>query len=101
MESVTSDPRVARGEATIITEQSSSGPYRVHITPADVGRRVAVRRVLDDGRSGLGDVLGELVSWTGEGLQIRTRTGDVVHVEEARMLSGRVIPPAPARRPRA
>ncbi|HVF18954.1 MAG TPA: hypothetical protein VNA14_01765 [Mycobacteriales bacterium] len=72
----------------------------MHITRADVGSRVAVRRVLDDGRTGLGDVLGELVAWTDDGLDIRTREGHLVRVAEERMLSGRLIPPPPARRSR-
>ena len=83
---------------TIAIEDRPQGPYRVHISPADVGRRVAVRRILDDGREGLGDVLGELTAWSDGSLEIRTRDGQTVRISEALVLSGRTIPPPPPRR---
>ncbi len=57
-----------------------------------------MRRVLDDGREGLGDVLGDLVSWADGRLEIRTKDDRVVGVEESAMVSGRRIPPPPVRR---
>ncbi|HVE62815.1 MAG TPA: hypothetical protein VNB94_03290 [Mycobacteriales bacterium] len=83
---------------TIPSSGSAAEPYRVHISPADVGRRVALRRVLDDSRDGLGDVLGDLISWHAGVLVVRTRSGDEAHVEERHLLAGRLIPPAPRRR---
>ncbi len=83
---------------TITSSEGASGPYTVRISPADVGQRVSLRRVLDDGREGLGDVLGDLVSWAGGMLVVRTRDGSETHVAERHLLAGRLIPPAPARR---
>ncbi|MDP9399341.1 MAG: GNAT family N-acetyltransferase, partial [Actinomycetota bacterium] len=66
---------------------------RVVLTPRDVGTRVVVRRTLPDGR--LGDVLGQLVAWTGGILTIRTRTGALVQVDEATVVAGKPVPPPP------
>jgi hypothetical protein len=70
--------------------------YRVSISPADVGARVMIRRRLSDGRAGFGDVVGDLLSWSGDVLTIRTRTGDV-EVDASTVVAGKRIPP-PARR---
>jgi hypothetical protein len=67
--------------------------YRVTISPADVGARVMVRRRLGDDQAGFGDVLGDLLSWAGDVLTIRTRTGDVV-VDAAAVVAGKRVPPA-------
>jgi hypothetical protein len=69
----------------------------VAVTPADVGSRVSVRRVLRDGRDGLGDVVGDLVSWDGDGLAVRRRDGSVVAIAEADVVAAKVVPPAPPR----
>ena len=69
----------------------AGGVYRVAVTPADVGSRVSVRRVLPDG---LGDVVGDLVAWADGALSIRRRDGSVVAVAEADLLAARVVPPA-------
>ncbi len=66
--------------------------YRVAVTPADVGSRVSLRRVLTDGREGLGDVVGELVAWTGGVLSVRRRDGAVVEVPEAALVSAKLVP---------
>ena len=88
-------------EVTITTSGRPTPVYRVSIGPGDVDRRVAVRRVLDDGREGLGDVLGDLLEWADGVLSIRTRDG-ITQVPEGRMVAGRLIPSAPPRRhPRA
>jgi len=96
--SVTSQRRLTRDVVTISTSEGPPGVYRVHISAADVGSRVALRRVLDDGREGLGDVLGELLSWSAGTLVVRTADGAEVGVEERHLLAGRLIPPRPVRR---
>jgi hypothetical protein len=70
----------------------------VAVTPADVGSRVSVRRVLRDGREGLGDVVGDLVGWDSSGLSVRRRDGSVETVAEADVVAAKVVPPAPERR---
>ena len=65
------------------------------VTPADVGSRVSVRRVLP---GGVGDVVGDLLAWSDGSLSIRRRDGSVVAVLESDVLAARVVPPAPERR---
>ena len=67
--------------------------YRVAVTPADVGSRVTLRRALPDG---VGDVVGELLSWSGGELSVRRRDGSVVVVAESTLVAARVVPPAPS-----
>jgi hypothetical protein len=67
----------------------------VAVTPADVGSRVSLRRVLRDGREGLGDVVGDLVGWDAAGLAVRRRDGSVETVAEADVVAAKVVPPAP------
>ena len=69
----------------------------VRIGPADVGARVSLRRRLRDGRSGLGDVVGELLSWQDGALVVRPRTGPDVRVDEADVVAAKRVPPAPQR----
>jgi hypothetical protein len=64
------------------------------VTPADVGSRVTVRRALPDG---VGDVVGELVSWAGGVLTIRRRDETLVEVAESAVVASRVVPPVPPR----
>jgi hypothetical protein len=80
---------------------TSGGPvrYTVDVGPDDAGVRVTVRRRLPDG--GLGDVLGELLSWSEGTLSVRRRTGEIVEVAEADVVAAKRIPPPPVRRPRA
>lgn len=66
------------------------------LTPDDVGARVVVRRALPEG--GQGDVLGELVSWSGEVLTVRTRGGELVPISAGAVLAGKRVPPPPVRR---
>ena len=78
--------------------------YRVTVSPADVGARVVVRRRLPHpapGEPPLGDVLGELVSWDGGTLVVRTRDGVDVPVSEHLVLAAKRVPPPPARRARS
>jgi hypothetical protein len=63
--------------------------YRVAVTPADVGSRVTLRRAVPDG---VGDVVGELLSWSGGVLSVRRRDGSVVTVDEASLVAARVVP---------
>jgi hypothetical protein len=61
----------------------------VAVTPADVGSRVTLRRVVADGVS---DVVGELLSWSSGVLSVRRRDGSVVEVPEASLVAARVVP---------
>jgi hypothetical protein len=70
--------------------------YVVRITPADVGRRVSVRRRIP-GWPPLSDVVGELVDWSAGALAIRTAAGGIVTVAETDLVAGRTVPGRPAR----
>ena len=59
------------------------------------GTRVVVRRRLAEG--GWGDVLGDLLEVTPDGVVVRTRRGDV-RVAGADIAVGKPVAPAPARR---
>ncbi len=75
--------------------------YVNRLTRADVGRRVVVRRWVEDDRRGLvpSDVLGQLESWSDDGvLTIRTRRDEQVQVDEGDILAAKSIPPPPAGR---
>jgi GNAT superfamily N-acetyltransferase len=74
----------------------------VRFGPADVGRRVTLRRQLapgDPSGAALGDVVGVLESWSeepdhGSGtLALRRRTGEVVDVAAPSIVAGRVVAP--------
>ncbi len=67
------------------------------VTPADVGSRVTLRRAVPDG---VGDVVGELLSWSAGVLSVRRRDGSVVTVEESSLVAARVVPEAVPRRAR-
>ena len=82
-----------------INDEPRLGPvYARRLSRAEIGQRVSVRRHLRDGRGGLGDVVGELLSWADGRLVIRTRDGAEVAVEEADLVAGKPVPPAPPRR---
>jgi N-acetylglutamate synthase len=74
----------------------------VRLTPADVGRRVVVRRHLglEAGRPVFGDVLGILESWAGGTLAIRRRDGTLVEVAEDTVVAGKPVPAETLRRNR-
>jgi hypothetical protein len=55
-----------------------------------------VRRRLAGEDHGYGDVVGDLLSWAGDVLTIRTRTGDVA-VEAGTVVAGKRVPPATRR----
>jgi len=67
------------------------------VTPADVGARVTLRRVLAGG--GYADTLGELLAFADGLLQVRRRTGEVVTVVDADVVASKVIPPLPVQPP--
>ena len=81
-------------------EFTIGGRLEVRITPADVGKRVSVRRVV--GPPGKGakftDTVGVLTSWDDGALSVTTRNGESVRIAESTLVAGKVVPPAPARR---
>jgi GNAT superfamily N-acetyltransferase len=81
-------------------EISASGRLEVRITAADVGKRVSVRRMIDDGDTGgkFTDTVGVLTSWDSGVLLITRRTGEHVRIVESTLVAGKVVPSAPARR---
>ncbi|WP_103531174.1 GNAT family N-acetyltransferase [Streptomyces sp. SM11] len=81
-------------------EFTISGRLEVRITPADVGKRVSVRRRTDGGGAGaeFTDALGVLTSWNNGVLSITRKSGETVHIVESSLVAGKVVPAAPARR---
>ncbi|MCX5011894.1 GNAT family N-acetyltransferase [Streptomyces sp. NBC_00555] len=81
-------------------EITAGGLLEVRITPADVGKRVSVRRV-ERGSSGAPaytDAVGVLTSWDEGVLTITQKNGKSVRIAESSLVAGKVVPPAPARR---
>ena len=74
----------------------------VRLTPADVGQRVVIRwRPGAEGSTQMTDVLGILEQADDQSFTVRrTRDGQLVVIPRTRALAGKVIPPAPPRRPR-
>ncbi|WP_435297578.1 GNAT family N-acetyltransferase [Streptomyces sp. YPW6] len=81
-------------------EFTIGGRLEVRITPADVGKRVSVRRRTDGGGTGVEftDVVGVLTSWQSGVVSITRKSGESVHIVESSLVAGKVVPPAPARR---
>ncbi|MFB6816663.1 GNAT family N-acetyltransferase [Streptomyces sp. NPDC056347] len=81
-------------------EFTIGGQLKVRITPADVGKRVSVRRMCESGPQGsvFADTVGVLTSWDNGVLSITPRNGDPVRIAEAVLVAGKVVPAAPARR---
>lgn len=71
----------------------------VRITPADVGKRVSVRRLTDadDGAQKFTDTVGVLTSWDDGVVLVTRRTGETVRIAESSLVAGKVVPAAPAR----
>lgn len=66
-----------------------------------VGERVVVRRRLPAGEpQPYSDVLGDLVAVDDDGVTVRTRRAGDVRVPGGEIAIGKVVPPAPTRRPR-
>jgi N-acetylglutamate synthase len=67
-----------------------------HLTPADVGRRVTVRRRID-GRTGpMSDVVGRLVAWSDQQLVLRRADGSTTSIQHEAIVAARVVPAARA-----
>ncbi|MEW2624818.1 GNAT family N-acetyltransferase [Streptomyces sp. NPDC048106] len=81
-------------------EISAQGRLEVRITPADVGKRVSVRRLSEPGtaREKFTDTVGVLTSWDHGVLMITQRSGASVRFPETSLVAGKVVPAAPARR---
>ncbi|MFC8697189.1 GNAT family N-acetyltransferase [Streptomyces parvus] len=81
-------------------EFTIGGRLEVRITPADVGKRVSVRRRTNSGGTGaeFTDVVGVLTSWNDGVVSITRKSGESVHIVESSLVAGKVVPAAPARR---
>ncbi|MFD3919142.1 GNAT family N-acetyltransferase [Streptomyces sp. NPDC058595] len=81
-------------------EFTTGARLEVRITPADVGRRVSVRRLTgaDDGAEKFTDTVGVLTSWDDGVVLVTRRTGETVRIAESSLVAGKVVPAAPARR---
>ncbi|MGW1292409.1 GNAT family N-acetyltransferase [Streptomyces sp. NPDC002533] len=81
-------------------EFTIGGRLEVRITPADVGKRVSVRRRTDGDGTGVEftDVVGVLTSWNDGVVAITRKSGESVHIVESSLVAGKVVPAAPARR---
>ncbi|MEU6388735.1 GNAT family N-acetyltransferase [Streptomyces sp. NPDC046939] len=81
-------------------EFTASGRLAVRLTRADVGKRVSVRRVSEEGPAGrkFTDTVGVLTSWDDGVLLITRRSGEQVAVDAATLVAGKVVPAEPARR---
>ncbi|MFD5977190.1 MULTISPECIES: GNAT family N-acetyltransferase [Streptomyces] len=81
-------------------EFTMGGRLEVRITPADVGKRVSVRRRSTGGGSGaeFTDTVGVLTSWNDGVVAITRKSGESVRILESSLVAGKVVPAAPARR---
>ena len=72
----------------------------VHITSADVGRRVSVRSRIPatSGGPSTTDTVGRLLRWDGGKLQIERRDGTIATLREAELLAGKIISDTPPAR---
>ncbi|WP_406454459.1 GNAT family N-acetyltransferase [Streptomyces sp. NBC_00876] len=81
-------------------EFTIGGRLEVRIAPADVGKRVSVRRLTENGSRGpkFTDTVGVLTSWNNGVLSVTPKSGDSVRIAESSLVAGKVVPSAPARR---
>lgn len=81
-------------------EFTIGGRLEIRITPADVGKRVSVRRLLQDGPQGpkFTDTVGVLTSWDSGVLSVTPKSGESVRIMESSLVAGKVVPSAPPRR---
>lgn len=81
-------------------EFTAGGRLEVRITPADVGKRVSVRRLSKAPDTGgkFTDTVGVLTSWDDGVVVITRRDGESVRIAETALVAGKVVPAAPARR---
>ncbi|MFE0699474.1 GNAT family N-acetyltransferase [Streptomyces sp. NPDC058872] len=77
-----------------------AGRLEVRITSADVGKRVSVRYVTESTEAGerFTDAVGVLASWDAGVLLITRKSGESVRIAEPKLVAGKVVPAAPARR---
>lgn len=78
---------------------SSGARLGIRITPADVGKRVSVRQLVEitDGHPTFTDTVGVLASWDAGVVSVTRRTGETVRIDESTLVAGKVVPPAPVR----
>ncbi|MHC0430177.1 GNAT family N-acetyltransferase [Streptomyces sp. O3] len=76
------------------------GRLEVHITAADVGKRVSVRYLTNSGETGgkFTDAVGVLTSWDDGVLFLTRKSGGRVQIAESALVAGKTVPAAPARR---
>ncbi|AZM48472.1 GNAT family N-acetyltransferase [Streptomyces sp. WAC 06738] len=81
-------------------EFTTGARLEIRITPADVGKRVSVRRLTDacEGDARFTDAVGVLTSWDAGELRLTRRNGEVVRIPEAAVVAAKAVPAAPARR---
>ncbi|MFK0254512.1 GNAT family N-acetyltransferase [Streptomyces sp. NPDC090445] len=81
-------------------EIAAGGLLEIRITPADVGKRVSVRRVESGSKTApaFTDTVGVLTSWEQGVLTITRKSGESVRIAESSLVAGKVVPAAPARR---
>lgn len=81
-------------------EFSSGARLEIRITPADVGKRVSVRQLVEitDGHPTFTDTVGLLASWDAGVVCVTRRNGESVRIVESVLVAGKVVPPAPVRR---
>ncbi|MFI7237018.1 GNAT family N-acetyltransferase [Streptomyces cyaneofuscatus] len=81
-------------------EFTMGGRLEVRITPADVGKRVSVRRRSEGSGAGVEftDTVGVLTSWDDGVVAVTPKSGESVHIVESALVAGKVVPAAPARR---
>lgn len=81
-------------------EFTIGGRLEIRITPADVGKRVSVRRLLQEGPQGpkFTDTVGVLTSWDSGVLSVTPKSGESVRIVESSLVAGKVVPSAPPRR---
>ncbi|MEW2546112.1 GNAT family N-acetyltransferase [Streptomyces sp. NPDC047002] len=78
-------------------EITGAGRLEVRISPADVGKRVSVRRLTgaSDGAEKFTDTVGVLTSWDGGVMRVTRRSGEVVAIDASTLVAGKVVPDAP------
>ena len=70
--------------------------YTRDVGPGDSGVRITLRRRLPEG--GMGDVLGDLLSWSDGVVRVRDRHGAEHAVDEDAVVAAKRVPPPPPRR---
>ncbi len=75
--------------------------YKQRLTPDDVGKRVSIRRWVEDEERGTRptDVVGRLVQWADDELVVRTREDRLVAVYVSDIVTSRVVPEHPRLQP--